>query len=133
MPLDTHTDQSKRLTVFTGKGELSFDEIQSAIKSFYNGGPTHYVLWDMSDATANSISHIEIREIVGLIRMSRKGRKGGKTAIVAASDVDFGLSRMLQILLESPEELHQVWLEVFRSKDEAVQWLNEKTESVLHS
>ncbi len=46
MPITSQTDESKQLTVFTGTGEISFEEVRDAIESFYAGSYTLNVLWD---------------------------------------------------------------------------------------
>ena len=50
--------------------------------------------------------------------------KGGKTAIVALKDLDFGMTRMLMTFAEMKDL--PVVAEVFRSFDNAIEWLNEE-------
>ena len=112
------------LTTLTVKGEITADEIKETILAHNQAAVTKYVLWDLGQATAKAIQSSEIGSIVHATQEFTKSRKGGKTAIVASSDINFGLSRMYDILHElSHSDVPHM---TFHSKEEALKWLTEK-------
>ncbi len=125
MPIETQSDESKKLTIFTASGELTYREVSDAIKSFYEGTPTQNVLWDLFSGTTANITMDEVRMISLTLERFRKSRKGAKTALVSSSDLTYGQSRMLQKLLEVFGDRHPVELRVFRGREEARLWLSE--------
>jgi hypothetical protein len=123
MPITSRVDEEKQLTIFTGTGELSFDEVRDAITSFYEGGHSLKVLWDLRAAMAREISSGQVEQIARLLDEHRGRSKGVKTAIVTPTDLNFGLSRMLISFMEIREERYPAFMKVFRNMDEAVSWL----------
>jgi len=114
------------LTVVTGKGDISFDDVRNTIVGFYEGSYTLYVLWDLRNATAREISTTQVSQIATLIQQFGGVQKGIRTAIVAPLDVTFGLSRMLIAMVEAKEADMPVGMGVFRSFEEAMDWLFEE-------
>ena len=123
MPITSQINKERQLTVFTGTGELSFDEVRNAITSFYEKDHSLKVLWDMRDATAREISSGQVDQIALLLEEYGGRSKGVRTAIVTPTDLDYGLSRMLISFVEIREERYPVFMKVFRTMDEAVSWL----------
>ena len=122
MPINKLVDRTKNLSTFTCHGELLPEEIILTLTKFYQGveGPlTRKVLWNMSDATSMNISMQDIDEIVAL-RLNHEGTmSGGKTAIVAPQDVNFGLARVFEIRTTGTDRE----LMVFRTYEEAAEWI----------
>jgi len=77
----------------------------------------------LTDATSIEFSPEEVRAIVRFQPRYEGRRKLGKTAFVARSDIHFGLSRMFEIQSSIQEAPYPVM--VFRSPDDAYQWLDE--------
>ena len=123
MPITSQIDEENQLTVFTGTGDLSFDEVKNAITSFYEGDHSLKVLWDLRAAVARAISSGQVEQIARLLDEYRGRSKGVKTAIVTPTDLNFGLSRMLISFMEIKEERYPVFMKVFRTMDEALSWL----------
>ena len=123
MPITSQIDEENQLTVFTGTGDLSFDEVKNAITSFYEGDHSLKVLWDLRAAVARAISSGQVEQIARLLDEYRGRSKGVKTAIVTPTDLNFGLSRMLISLMQIREERYPVFMKVFRTMDEALSWL----------
>ncbi len=124
MPITSLRDEERQLTVFTATGEISFDEVTNAITSFYAGDYTLKVLWDMRDATAREITSRQVEQIALLLEEYRQQRSiGVKTAIVTPTDLNYGLSRMLVSFVEIREEHYPVFMKVFRTMNEALNWL----------
>jgi hypothetical protein len=76
------------------------------------------VLLDLSELTAAPESH-QVRAIADEVRAFRTKLSWGAIAIVAISDLNFGMSRMLAILAED----HFANTGVFRRLAEAEDWL----------
>ena len=107
------------LTVFTATGPVSVEDVVDAITSFYENGKTLDSLWDLRDAQLKDFPTDGARKISQVASQYKQERAGGKTAIVAPRDVDYGISRMHQAYMaDFPWEF-----EVFRSIDDACGWL----------
>jgi hypothetical protein len=123
MSVESGTDESKRLTVFTGKGEVTYEEVKAAIEHFYEGNPTEKVLWDLRNASVDGISPMHVEQLATLLKHHIGAEKGVKTAIVSPLDMAFGLARMLVSMLEVKKRDGSVYMNVFRTIDEAYDWL----------
>ena len=123
MPITQHIDKANHLTCFKVTGELSFEDILHTIKAFYADDPTNNVLWDLIDTTKANLDSEKVESIAALRSNYAGTREPGKTAIVAKSDLLFGLSRMLEVNSELQNVSYPIM--VFRNLDDAYQWLNE--------
>jgi len=123
MPITSHIDKAKDITIFKVTGVLSFDILLSVVKSFYDDDPTKHVLWDMIDTTEVQVASEEVETIAKFGPRYEGKRALGKTAIVAQKDILFGLSRMFEIHSNIKEAPYPIM--VFRSMGEAHQWLDE--------
>lgn len=109
------------LTVFKCTGKVLSTDIEESITAFYAGRPTRHVMWDISDAEISELSATDVRRIAEQTKRVAHSRPGGKTAIVSAADMPFGLARMYQAFAELAEQNSHV--EVFRSTEEALAWI----------
>jgi hypothetical protein len=127
MPITSQVDKTKELTIYTLSGELTLDEILDALKSFWEAHTlTLNLLWDARSAKLSQLKSEEVTKITGFIGqyMHRfKERKGGKAAIVASSNLQYGLSRILGTFYEM--EGFPTQLKVFRTMDEAIEWFDQ--------
>ena len=122
--IERSTDENAQLTIYIAKGSLSAEEVREVIRDFYEHGPiSRNVLWDLSQAVLIDISAEDVRQIAHVPRQSLELRKGGKTAIVAPSDLAFGLSRMYQTSTQPKPLPFEV--QVFRDSEAAHKWLAE--------
>jgi hypothetical protein len=128
MPITSQVVPSKDLTHFTGTGNITFQEVTSAIETFYSGDHTLNVIWDLCEATAGSITSEQVDQIATLLQRFGGARKGVRTAIVTPVNINFGLARMLITLLETKEKDLPVGMGVFRTMEDAMDWLYEKRE-----
>ena len=124
MSIRTRVDNDKHLTTHTVIGELSFEEIMTTHKQFWEGQPTRNVLWDLSMGSMALLSSGDLERIADYANLHSEKRAGGKTAVVVSRDLEYGLSRVLDTLRDIRKVPLQ--LEVFRSMEEAYQWLNEE-------
>ena len=127
MPITSHVDKTKNLVIYSLTGELTLGDIQSKIKSFWEAHDlTLNSLWDVRQAKLTNLKSSDIESITALIGQYThrfEGRKGGKSAVVASSDLQYGLSRILGALYEI--ENFPTQLKIFRIMDEAIQWLDQ--------
>ncbi len=116
-------DQDKNLTVYTVEGKVLSDEYKNAIHEFYEQGPvTANVLWDLTKA---QLDHLESSDVLIISQTPRpflSAREDGKTAIIAPTDLAFGLARMYEFTSSEGEMPFDT--KVFRTADEALQWLS---------
>lgn len=120
--IEKRFDEEKSLTVFTVSGEVSADEFSQAIQEFYEKGPvTKKVLFDLTDSILDNLRSEEVLNISRTPRHIPEQRVGGKTAIVAPSDLAFGLARMYEFSSD-PADIPFV-IKVFRTMEEAKKWL----------
>ena len=83
-----------------------------------------YSLSDFSEVSEIQISNVEIEEVAMLCQESAKVNPNPLVAIVAKSDVLFGLSRMYEALLSATD-----WeIMVFRTIPEARTWIHLRAE-----
>jgi SpoIIAA-like len=123
MQIKKEIDKEKQLITFTVTGELDFDELSEAYQSYYDDEkPSKNMLWDFRSAKGGSILSKERLEQYALFpkRYAHK-RPVGKTAYVVESDLGFGLGRMIMAYAQFSDI--KVEINVFRSMDEAIQWL----------
>ncbi len=127
MPITLKVDKAKSLTIFTMTGEPDIDEIHNAIKSFWEAHElTVSALWDVRYANLTNLKSSDIENIAAIIRQYAhrfEERKAGKTAIVASSDLQYGLSRILGTFYEIEDFPTQ--LKIFRLMEEAIKWLDQ--------
>jgi hypothetical protein len=122
MTVSPSTDESRDLTIFTVKGELAFEVQMNTLKAFYNGEPTANVLWDFRLMEGNRLSSKELEVLFALIKNNQGKRPKGKTALVSATDLDFGLSRVSETLCHVQNLPWEI--RAFRSMDDALKWID---------
>jgi len=114
-------EPEKSLTIFTVSGEVSVEELAQAVDEFYKGSVTRKVLFDLTDSILDHLSSDDVLNFSRAPRYIPEQRIGGKTAVVAPSDLAFGLARMYEFSAD-PAEIPFV-TKVFRTMEEARKWL----------
>ncbi len=122
MPIETTRDEARSLTTHAGLGEVTMEELLDAMSAFYEQGPTTLVMWDMTRLERPpEFGADEARLMVAKAAEHGPTRPGGRTALVAPSDLTFGLGRMTQAYTDSqPDALA---FRVFRNREQALAWL----------
>lgn len=124
MPIKLELFSNQDLTFFTADGEISFSEASEIISSYYKGidpRPTKNIIWDLRNASVASLSPYQITCLADLSAKYSELRDGGKTAIVASHDINFGIARVFEAeTMDVPREFV-----VFRDMDQALRWINE--------
>ena len=108
------------LTVKRFIGSLISDEIVSDMQAFYAVNPTKNVLWDLSKASFQQLSSEHIRQFAKIIELRAHLRYGGKTAIYAPDDLQYGYCRMLLSFVEFRDL--PIEMRLFRKLNEAIGW-----------
>ncbi len=120
--ITTRVEPEKDLTCFTIDGPVEAAELVEAIRSFYEHAVTLKVLWDLTHADLSRISPVDVQQIAALSAEYADKRTDGKTAIVGADDLAFGLARMYGMNKESTALPFKT--ETFRTLEEARRWIS---------
>lgn len=123
MPVAIEVERENQLTIFKVTGDATFEEGLAANKQFYAGNPTKNVIWNFSKARLHKITNSQFQKIVDSVKHLTGKREGGKTAFVVSRDLEFAISRMMEVFTEMNNSPLQT--QVFKSMDGAIQWLNE--------
>ena len=115
------TDEQHNRTCFQVVGALTAPQAIEAIQDFLTNDPTPFVLWDFTEGTLAGISRDGLRELIERLRQFAGVRAGGRTALVVPKDVDYGIGRVLEVLIEMTEIPFRV--RAFRDMAEATAWL----------
>jgi hypothetical protein len=118
-----HRDPDSNITTATGIGRVTASDLWAALDKFYDDSPTLLALCDLSQADLSSLSGQELKQIVEFTKSRAAVRRGGRTAIVAPEDLQYGMARVYQSLAEIHR--HPVAIRAFRAGEEALQWLQE--------
>jgi hypothetical protein len=117
--------QDALVSTFTAQGELSRAEVLAAYDDFLARGPTRLVLWDLTLATVARVPTDDVRLLAKqLARMGEEHPSRGRTAILCAEGLTFGLARMLGTFLEIEGFPGKVG--VFRELKTARAWLTDE-------
>lgn len=118
MPAGFQIDAERGLIVSQASGVVTEDDLrehQTKLRQDPDFDPGYDQLWDFRDVTEISVSSEAIRDLA----RARSFDPGARRALVAVSDVGFGVARMFAALHDdAPEEV-----QVFRSVEEARDWL----------
>ena len=115
-------DEYRDLTLHDVTGPVSEEEMYDALDNFYKREPTALLLWDMSQA---DVSHVTPDILQRFVRKSTelavRRQGGGRIAVVASEDLQYGLARMSEVFAEIESAPYS--FRAFRSRQEALQWL----------
>ncbi|HYL83449.1 MAG TPA: hypothetical protein VE263_04385 [Candidatus Angelobacter sp.] len=122
MPAFYKIDKERRLVLTTASGVFSRADVlghQEKLLKDPDFNPSHSQIVDFRQVTAFDVSSQEIHELAQKSIFSPQSRR----AIIAPSDLGFGLARMFEMLRENQGELG---IRVFRTLDEAIDWVFSK-------
>lgn len=123
MPITWDIDEQAGLVTVRVVGPLTLDGAREALKELYahpSYRPPMVDLWDLRAAQIDS-GPGEVQAFVRFIQGSRGDHGTDQTALVVASMVDFGISRMYQALAEASLPIS---IRAFTQLDEAYAWLD---------
>jgi hypothetical protein len=121
MTIKSVRDETENLIIYTVIGLAEEDEMHRALESQSECGPTFHIMWDMSLADVAHVTPEILRRFVKRAAQLGDRRKGGRTAVIAPKDLQFGMARMSEVYNEM--ESAPFSFRAFRSRDEALQWL----------
>jgi|GEM_PF-1287953 len=112
------------LTETVMEGELTVSDVMSELGRFFDRPITKRVMWDLSQAGFSKLNSVDIEQISLAAAPLLRVRSGGKSAVVATSDLGYGFSRMYQAY----RDINHVTLpyKSFRTRQEAIDWLLEE-------
>jgi hypothetical protein len=113
----------KHLVVNTVRGRFDFARYQDLMERILEDPqfvPSMHMLWDFTGSTLIDLSNDDFASIKSYIQKNAERRGSGYRAVFLVSkEVDFGLSRMYQMISEDLP----VSFEVFRDRDKAMAWI----------
>lgn len=120
-PIRKQLEENGDTTILVLTGTVVVKELMAAFREFYDQGCTANLLWDASHANLTQLSTDQMRQVFAIAKEHSHLRPQGKTAIVVADNLGFGLGRMYEILCDL--DAHPIPLRVFKAMDEARAWL----------
>jgi hypothetical protein len=120
-------DRERDFTTVTVKGDVTASDVRNQIVSFLTAKPTQRVLWDIRQGSLAKLSSDGMREILDAGAPHAESRRGGRTAILCAHPLDYGLSRMFEILATLYHLPFDI--QVFRDEREAMHWVFESSDT----
>ena len=118
MPISMSVDHARRQIVARVSGPVTFADIRSHLEmERAEGGLPFGELMD-GRGSQSFVSPAEIQEIAGIVRQYGSTTRLGPTAIVVDNDLEYGMLRMLETLVEDVCEIRP-----FREWEEAESWL----------
>jgi hypothetical protein len=116
------------LLILTVSGDMPTDKVIAIISEYYPNGIVKDVIWDFTNGSLLSTSQSDFIAIAEAVKKSvaNGARKSGKTVFVGSIDVEYGLLRMYTVIADMSGV--PVPYSVFRSMDQAINWINEQNE-----
>ncbi len=121
MPIEVTIDKGKDLVTRILTGQIAIEEIIAKLRetaALPDHHPGMKSLNDLREFVPDSTS-TDVRRMAEYLLANAAEREGLRAAIVVSRTVDYGMSRMLQALADTPS----FSLAVFYDIDEAKQWL----------
>jgi hypothetical protein len=119
---DITIDKTLDLTTIRFSGRVIVSDITDALQSFYQTAITTKVLWDFLEGDFTDLPSSDLTTIIDAAKSFSDMRPDGKSALVGSSDLLYGLARMYASLAEVKR--HPISNRAFRSREEALDWLN---------
>ncbi|MDH5359036.1 MAG: hypothetical protein OEX03_00670 [Gammaproteobacteria bacterium] len=126
MSIDTIIDSNQNMVIHIVTGPLMLNEIKQATVQLYSDPhfrPSMNILVDLRNGTVRNLSQQDIEDFVAMNVQMGQQRGAGYSAIVTARDIDFGIARQIQSMLDSTSRR----LGVFRDYQAGVDWLYQQT------
>lgn len=123
MPIETIINVDEMRVCHTVSGKLTFDEIVTAMKNLFGNKsflPEMDILVDVLPNSTSCLTSEDIHRVVEITRLVGDQRGSGRSVVVATEEKDFGILHVLEFLLKN----EQRDLKVFKTREEAEQWLN---------
>jgi len=125
MPITTRIDPKTGLRRHKVDGTFTLGVIRTVLQAIYSRPDFRAdadVLWDFRDATPD-FSADEVQQLADYVAKHWGPEGKSKAAFVVTSDLQFGMTRMYEMLLNSQSKNS---LMVFRKIEDAERWLAER-------
>jgi hypothetical protein len=122
MPITITIDREARLVTQDVTGRVTFDEILQAIDKVYSDPGFHNsmdVIVDVMPGATAGLTSVELSGVVNALKGKGERRGTARTALVAATEADYGIARVLSHVLQGGTREMQV----FRDLAAALTWL----------
>jgi hypothetical protein len=123
-PIVTHKNRSKDLITYVCKGQISVDEILTAVQEYFSGEVTKDVLWDFAEANVD-IRQPQIDKLMIYLRTvppeEVEKRRGARVAIVAPKEYAVGVMEQFKGWSEMVDA--PFVFQMFYDAEEALTWL----------
>ena len=121
VPFTYEIDRSKDLTIFTGTGNVTLEELTLKVEECSEAGYTRFEIYDFRKAKGDDFTFEKILELVGFTK-SYSFPPGNKIAMVVAHMTDHNRARIYKGMAEIEGLPGEVQL--FQSLDDAYEWLD---------
>jgi hypothetical protein len=119
--IETKVDVKRSIAIHKCSGNLTTEDMSDAINAFYVSSTNKYTLWDFSNASMKNISMESVKQLIILEQKRASSIAGGRTAVVAPHNLEYGFARMLQMKSDTDDLPFKIG--VFRTLEEANEWL----------
>jgi len=126
MPITTRKSNSEDLTEHIVTDVVTDDEFFDCETEFYKSGPTKLQLWDMTASDLKQVTSGSMRQFINRTANLGQQRKGGRTAVIVQSKLQYGLGRMAEIFGEF--ESLPFDFRIFQNRSDAITWLKAVTD-----
>lgn len=123
--IETTYDADRDLTIVKATGKMTAVDFHNWTTNYYAGPVTSFILWDVTRADLAALRTDDALNDTFHTKNLAGGRKGGKTAIVTANDLGYGMGRMLETLYGLEQMPFEV--QVFNNLEEAMRWIGSGT------
>ena len=125
-------DPAQHLATTTLSGAIEAREIRDAFEDMLahpDFAPGMNSLWDLREAQLETISVEAVQRLVAFVAKHSEARGEGRAALVAESDVAFGICRIYEAFASAlPTDVR-----AFRRLEEATEWLTEGLDTIQRS
>lgn len=117
----TEKDDASNLSVHVGAGRVTVEEWIAELVELDSRDPALHQIWDFTAADLSGMSLEGLRSVAKIASRRPSAAADGKIAIVASSDMGFGLCRQYEALVECLNLSTRI--QAFRTADEAHRWI----------
>jgi hypothetical protein len=128
MAIELKIDQERNLAVYTLSEDVTVKDVKEVVRCFGESLElAKNLLWDTRPATF--LKPLEREDVDQLVTMMERYRESfiegdeGKWAVIAESDLGFGIMRMLNSMLQM--EGFPISFEPFRTIEDAIEYLED--------
>ena len=128
MAIELKIDQERNLAVYTLNGDVTVKDVKEVVRCFGESLElAKNLLWDTRPATF--LKPLEREDVDQLVTMMERYRESfiegdeGKWAVIAETDLGFGIMRMLNSMLQI--EGFPISFEPFRTIEDAIKYLED--------